>query len=153
MFESALKVLPTGLLLPSLEGTFYSMPVINCSFSYWIIASFQSSLYRTSKFIISFVTFLNGICTNLEGLNFLNIVLLCYLILILEVIHIWRPLYGGRWVLRQKWDVTGRRGWGINECSNLYVFFIKENWICAMTIHHTEPNMNTLLTRNLPFVG
>ena len=30
-------------------------------------------------------------------------------------------------------------------------FFIKENWICAMRRHHAEPNINTLLTRNLPF--
>ena len=34
--------------------------------------------------------------------------------------------------------------------SNLY-FFIKENWICAMTRHHTEPKINMLLTKNLPF--
>ena len=30
-------------------------------------------------------------------------------------------------------------------------FFIKGNWICAMTRHHTEPNINILLTKNLPF--
>ena len=30
-------------------------------------------------------------------------------------------------------------------------FFIKENWICAMTRHQAEPNINILLTRNLPF--
>ena len=29
-------------------------------------------------------------------------------------------------------------------------FFIKENWICAMTRHHAESNINILLTRNLP---
>ena len=28
---------------------------------------------------------------------------------------------------------------------------IKENWICAMTRHHTEPNIKILLARNLPF--
>ena len=32
--------------------------------------------------------------------------------------------------------------------SNL--FFIIENWICAMTRHHAEANINILLTRNLP---
>ena len=31
--------------------------------------------------------------------------------------------------------------------SNLY-FFIKENWICAMTRHHAN---NILLVRKLPF--
>ena len=31
------------------------------------------------------------------------------------------------------------------------LFFIGENWICAMTRHHVEPNINILLTRNLPF--
>ena len=30
-------------------------------------------------------------------------------------------------------------------------FFLKENWICATTRHHAEPNINMLLTRNLPF--
>ena len=30
------------------------------------------------------------------------------------------------------------------------IFFVKENWICAITKHHPEPN-NILLTRNLPF--
>ena len=32
-----------------------------------------------------------------------------------------------------------------------FFFFIKENLICAMTRHHAEPNINMLLTRNLPF--
>ena len=32
--------------------------------------------------------------------------------------------------------------------SNLY-FFIKENWICAMTRYYAEPNINLLFTRNL----
>ena len=33
------------------------------------------------------------------------------------------------------------------------IFFIKENWISAITRHYTdtEPNINILLTRNLPF--
>ena len=51
---------------------------------------------------------------------------------------------GGRGGLRQKWDVTGRRGVAL-------YFFIKENWICAMTGHHAKPNINILVTRNLPF--
>ena len=45
-------------------------------------------------------------------------------------------------------------GWGegvsgILDAQSLF-FFIKENWISAMTTHHVEPN-NILLTRNLPF--
>ena len=35
--------------------------------------------------------------------------------------------------------------------SNLFFFFITEYWICAMTRHYSEPNINILLTRNLPF--
>ena len=40
---------------------------------------------------------------------------------------------------------------GRGECSGhpIFIFFIKENWICAMIILHTESN-NILLTRNLP---
>ena len=45
--------------------------------------------------------------------------------------------------------------WGFSECSGglIFIFFIKENWICycIMTRHHAEPNINILLTRNLPF--
>ena len=57
-----------------------------------------------------------------------------------------------RWVVRQKWDVIGRRKRGVSKCSGrpVFIFFNKENWICAMTRHHAEPN-NTLLTRYLPF--
>ena len=32
----------------------------------------------------------------------------------------------------------------------IFIFFIKENWICAMTRYHDDPS-NILLTRNLPF--
>ena len=44
-------------------------------------------------------------------------------------------------------------GWGIRECSGVQFlfFFIKENWICAMTKQHAQPNINILLTRNLHF--
>ena len=51
----------------------------------------------------------------------------------------------------------GRGGGGevVSECSGRPIFFfiiiIKENWICAMTRHHGEPNINILLARNLPF--
>ena len=43
-------------------------------------------------------------------------------------------------------------GWGVSGVFwtfNLY-FFIKENWICAITRYHDEPN-NILVTRNIPF--
>ena len=57
---------------------------------------------------------------------------------------------GGRG--RKKWDVIGYRGWRVSECSGrpIFIFFIKENWICAMN-RHDEPKINILLTRNLPF--
>ena len=50
----------------------------------------------------------------------------------------------------QKWEVIGWRGWGVSKCSRhlIFIFFIKENWICAITRHHAEPN-NISLTRNL----
>ena len=48
----------------------------------------------------------------------------------------------------------GGEGEGCSKCSVFwasYLFFNKENWICAMTRHHAEPNINILLTKNLPF--
>ena len=41
------------------------------------------------------------------------------------------------------------------ECSwrPTFTFFNKENSICAMTKHHSESNINMLLTRNLPTVA
>ena len=45
----------------------------------------------------------------------------------------------------QKWDVIGSRGSGVSKCSGRPIFiffFIKENWICAVNRHHTEPNNN-----------
>ena len=55
--------------------------------------------------------------------------------------------------VRQKWDVVGRRGVGVSEYSGrpIFFFFIKGNWACAVTRHHIEPNINILLTINLPF--
>ena len=40
---------------------------------------------------------------------------------------------------------------GVSESSGCPVFFIEENWICAMTRYHAEPNINILLTKNLLF--
>ena len=42
-------------------------------------------------------------------------------------------------------------GWGVSKCSGRRIVFIKENWIYAMARHHAEPDINILLTRNLPF--
>ena len=44
-------------------------------------------------------------------------------------------------------------GCGVNKYSGrpIFIFFIKENWICAITRHDGEPNINRLLTINLPF--
>ena len=41
-------------------------------------------------------------------------------------------------------------GWEVSQCSGcpIFIFFIKENWICTMTRHHAN---NILLARNLPF--
>ena len=43
--------------------------------------------------------------------------------------------------------------WEVSGCSGrpIFIFFTKENWICVMTRLHAEPNINILLTRNLPF--
>ena len=57
------------------------------------------------------------------------------------------------------WDKTEMRcywTWRSGGLANVLdvqslLFFIKENWIYAMTRHHAEPNINILLTRNLPF--
>ena len=49
--------------------------------------------------------------------------------------------------LRQKQNVLGRRGGGcVSECSGrpIFIYFIKENWVCAMTRHHAEPNINII---------
>ena len=53
--------------------------------------------------------------------------------------------------VRQKWDVIGRRWMGGSEWSGRPIsFFMKENWICAMTRHQAESKINILLTKNLP---
>ena len=47
----------------------------------------------------------------------------------------------------------GRRVWGVSECFRrpVFIFIIKENWICAMTRHHAESKINILLARYFPF--
>ena len=44
-------------------------------------------------------------------------------------------------------------GWGLASVLDVQslFFFIKDSWICDMTGHHVELNINMLLTRNLPF--
>ena len=68
----------------------------------------------------------------------------------IEVIHIWLSLWVG-WVVRQKWDVIGRREIGgvegVLEDQSFFVI-IKENWISAMIREPAKSN-NILLTRNL----
>ena len=43
-------------------------------------------------------------------------------------------------------DVGGGGGGG-SECSEspIFIFFIRENWICAMSGDHTEPNIDMTL--------
>ena len=43
-------------------------------------------------------------------------------------------------------------GWGVSECPGrpIFIFLIKENWVCAMTRNHAESNINILSRRNLP---
>ena len=67
----------------------------------------------------------------------------------LGVIHIMASTLR-EWRVRQKWDIIGRRGARGGELSGrpIFISFIKENWICAMTRHHAN---NILLARNLPF--
>ena len=64
-------------------------------------------------------------------------------------------LRGWGWGVKVKmkcYRTLGMGGSRVFWTSNLYFFFfIKENWICAVTRHHAEPNINILLTRNLPF--
>ena len=59
---------------------------------------------------------------------------------------------GGGWQGKNEM-LSDVEGWGISECSGrpIFNFFIKENFIFAMTRHHAEPNINILLTRNLAF--
>ena len=45
-------------------------------------------------------------------------------------------------------------GIGVSEYSGSAIFiffFVKENWICAMTRHNNKKKINISLTRNLPF--
>ena len=62
---------------------------------------------------------------------------------------------GDRWDKNEMLLNAGGKGRGgrVRECYGrpIFIFFIKENWICAMTRHQAEPNINILLTRNLPF--
>ena len=54
--------------------------------------------------------------------------------------------------IRQKWDVIGRRWSGLASLLDVQsLFFCLKNWICIMTRHHDEPNINILLTGNLSF--
>ena len=73
------------------------------------------------------------------------------------MIHVWRPLWGKCWGLGKNEMLSDVGGWEISEYSRSPIFifylffFVKVNWICAMTRHHAEPNINILLTKNLCF--
>ena len=51
--------------------------------------------------------------------------------------------------MRYYWT-QGMEGWG-SECSgrSIFIFLIKENWICGITGHQAESKINILLTINL----
>ena len=56
---------------------------------------------------------------------------------------------GGGKEKNEIWSDVGE--WEVSECSGRPIFFfinIKEKWVCAMSRHHAEPNINILLTRN-----
>ena len=57
---------------------------------------------------------------------------------------------GGFWKNEMLSDVGGGGLASVLDVQCLF-FFIKVNWMCAMTKHHAGPNINMLLTRNLPF--
>ena len=40
-------------------------------------------------------------------------------------------------------DVRGGER-GLASVLDVFIFFVKENWICGMTRHHAEPNINIL---------
>ena len=64
------------------------------------------------------------------------------------LIHIWRPRFGGKAKMRCYWTLLAP-----SKCSGrpIFIFVIKENWICIMSRHQTEPNINILFTISLPF--
>ena len=49
--------------------------------------------------------------------------------------------------------LSGRGVGGLASVLDDLSLFLKEIWIYAMTRHHVEPNINILLTRNIPFVS
>ena len=44
---------------------------------------------------------------------------------------------------------VGGGGVGKRSGRPIFIFVIKENWICAMTRRRAEPNIDILLTRSL----
>ena len=48
----------------------------------------------------------------------------------------------------------GGGGMGVRECCGRPIYFLlllKKVELCTMTGHHVKPNINILLTKNLPF--
>ena len=46
----------------------------------------------------------------------------------------------GGWVVKSKLSCIGHRGWGVASVLDVQSlgFFVKENWVCAMTGHYPE---------------
>ena len=49
-------------------------------------------------------------------------------------------------------NASGGRGGGVGEGpgGSIFIFFFKENWNCDMNRYNAEPNINLLLTGNIP---
>ena len=64
----------------------------------------------------------------------------------------WRKGWGGGRLRQNKMSSDVRDGGLASVLDVQSFFFIKENWVCAMSRHHDEPNINIfnmLLTRYL----
>ena len=65
------------------------------------------------------------------------------------------PTFVGGWYEKNEMlsDVGSRGGGRLASALDVQSssFLIKENRICAVANYHAEPNMNVLLTSNLPF--
>ena len=46
----------------------------------------------------------------------------------------------GGWVAKSKMSCIGHGGWGVASVLDVQslFFFVKENWVCAMTRHYAE---------------
>ena len=60
---------------------------------------------------------------------------------------------GWGWGKKRKNEMLSDLDGGGSKCTGrpIFSFFIKENWICAMTRNHAGPSIIILLTRDLPY--